>query len=98
MHDAVLVQIADGLQHLLDHSAGILLRVNPPVQNTVKELTAWNTGEKNATLNPILMNGPAHLNQNTKTGNSQLHDKVVMGPTFIEILHPDDIFMLDSVE
>lgn len=40
MHDAVLVQIADGLQHLLDHSAGILLRVNPPVQNTVKELTA----------------------------------------------------------
>lgn len=44
MHNAILVQIADSLQHLLDHPAGILLWVHPPVQNTVKELTTWNSG------------------------------------------------------
>lgn len=40
MHYAVLVQIANGLQHLLDHAAGVLLRVHAPVQYAVKELTA----------------------------------------------------------
>ena len=45
MHDAVLVQVADSLQHLLDHAAGILLWVNPPVQNTIEKLPAWNAGQ-----------------------------------------------------
>lgn len=68
MHYAVLVQVADSLQHLLDHPAGILLWVHPPVQYTVKELTAWNTGEKKSQplqfiiLNPILISWPDHLN------------------------------------
>lgn len=43
MHNAALVQVADGLQHLLDHPAGILLWVHPSVQDPVKELSAWNT-------------------------------------------------------
>lgn len=54
MHDAVLVQIADSLQHLLNHPAGIFLRVHPPVQNAVKELAPWNTEQEIQTLNKKL--------------------------------------------
>lgn len=43
VHDAVLVQVANGLQDLLDHTAGVLLRVHASVQDTVKELAARNT-------------------------------------------------------
>lgn len=50
MDDAVLVQIADSLQHLLDHSAGIFLCVHPPVQNAVKELAPRNTEQEAQTL------------------------------------------------
>lgn len=42
VHDAALVQIADGLQHLLNHSAGVLLRVHSSVQDAVEQLTAGN--------------------------------------------------------
>ena len=38
-----LMQEADRLQHLLDHPAGVLLRVDASVQDTVEELTAGNT-------------------------------------------------------
>lgn len=30
--------------------------------------------------------------------NSQLHDKIVMSPTFIEVLHPHDVLVFDSVK
>lgn len=30
--------------------------------------------------------------------NSQLHDEIIMGPSLIEILHPHDVVMVDSVE
>lgn len=46
MHNAVLVQVANGLQNLLNDAAGVLLWVHPPVQYAVKELTARHTGEK----------------------------------------------------
>lgn len=42
MHNAALVQVADGLQNLLDHTAGVLLGVHASVQDTVKELAARN--------------------------------------------------------
>lgn len=30
--------------------------------------------------------------------NSQLHDQIVMGPTLIELLHPHNVLVLDSVK
>lgn len=30
--------------------------------------------------------------------HSQLHDEIIMGPSLIEILHPHDVIVLDSVE
>ena len=44
VHHPVLVQEADGLQHLLDHPAGVLLRVHAPVQDAVEELAARDAG------------------------------------------------------
>lgn len=50
MHDAALVQIANGLQNLLDHAAGVLLRVHASVQNPVKKLPAGNSEIRNGSL------------------------------------------------
>lgn len=50
MHDAILVQIANGLQNLLDHTAGVLLRVHASVQDTVKKLPAGNAEGRKWTL------------------------------------------------
>lgn len=50
MHDAALVQIAHGLQDLLDHTAGVLLRVHASVQDTVKKLPAGNAESRNWSL------------------------------------------------
>lgn len=47
MHNAVLVQVANGPQNLLDHTAGVLLGVHASVQDTVKELAARNTETRN---------------------------------------------------
>lgn len=47
MHNAALVQVANGLQNLLDHTAGVLLGVHASVQDTVKELTTRNTETRN---------------------------------------------------
>lgn len=47
MHDAVLMQEADGFQNLLDHPAGVLLWINAAVQNTVEQLTARNPETEN---------------------------------------------------
>lgn len=32
-----------------------------------------------------------------KMKNSQLHDQIVMGPTLVELLHPHNVLVLDSV-
>lgn len=32
-----------------------------------------------------------------KMKHSQLHDQIVMGPTLVELLHPHDVLVLDSV-
>lgn len=33
-----------------------------------------------------------------KMKNSQLHDQIVMGPTLVELLHPHNVLVLDSVK
>lgn len=40
---AVFVQVADCLQHLFDNLTGIQLWEHAPVQDPVKQLTAWNS-------------------------------------------------------
>lgn len=43
VHDAVFMQVADGLQHLLDDLAGVPLSVDASVQDAIKQLTARNS-------------------------------------------------------
>lgn len=50
MDDAVLVQVADSLQHLLDHSAGVLLRVHPLIQDAIKQLPTWDPAQARAQI------------------------------------------------
>lgn len=40
VHDAVFMQVADSLQHLLDDLAGVPLSVDASVQDAIKQLTA----------------------------------------------------------
>lgn len=40
VHDAVLVEVADSLQHLLDDLAGVSLSVDASIQDAIKQLTA----------------------------------------------------------
>lgn len=89
MDDPALVQVADGLQDLLDHSAGVLLRVHASVQNAVEKLPAGNSGGRNWswTLVPEA--------RNEKMRNSQLHDEVVVGVALVELLHPHHVLVLD---
>lgn len=91
MHDAALVQIANGLQNLLDHTAGVLLRVDASVQNTVKKLPTGNSESRNRSLILFLDDE----NEIAKMENSQLHDEIVVGPTLIELLHPHNVLVLD---
>lgn len=91
MHDAALVQIANGLQNLLDHTAGVLLRVDASVQNTVKKLPTGNSESRNWSLILFLDDE----NEIAKMENSQLHDEIVVGPTLIELLHPHNVLVLD---
>lgn len=89
MDDSALVQIADGLQDLLDHTAGVLLRVHASVQNTVEKLPAGNSVSRNWSWTLV----PEALNE--KMRNSQLHDEVVVGPALVELLHPHHVLVLD---
>lgn len=40
VHDAVVMQVADGLQHLLDDVAGVPLSVDASIQDAIKQLAA----------------------------------------------------------
>lgn len=91
MHDTALVQVADGLQNLLDHTAGVLLGVHASVQNTVEKLPTGNSESRNWSWILFLDD----QNEVTKMRNSQLHDEVVVGPTLIELLHPHNVLVLD---
>lgn len=93
MDDSALVQVADGLQDLLDHTAGVLLRVNASVQNTVEKLPAGNSEGRNGSLSLFL----EAQNETRKMRNSQLHDEVVVGPALVELLHPHHVVVLDPV-
>ena len=55
MNHPALVQEADCLQHLPDHPAGVLLRVNAAVQDAVEEFAAGNTDHRGET--PSLISG-----------------------------------------
>lgn len=91
MHDTALVQVADGLQNLLDHTAGVLLGVHAPVQNAVEKLPTGNSESRNWSRILFLDD----QNEVTKMRNSQLHDEVVVGPTLIELLQPHNVLVLD---
>lgn len=97
MHYTILVQVGDGVQHLLNDSAGILLWVNPPLQDTVEEFTAGHTGGNKVDLVTFERCLKRAVNWSEKTSNSQLHDEVVVATTFIEIVHSYDVLMSDSV-
>lgn len=97
MHYTILVQVGDGVQHLLNDSAGILLWVNPPLQDTVEEFTAGHTGGNKVDLVTFERRSKRAVNWSEKTSHSQLHDEVVVATTFIEIIHSYDVLMSDSV-
>lgn len=94
MHDAALVQVADGLQNLLDHRAGVLLRVHASVQDPVEKLPAGNPESRNRGL-VLLLDDPS---ETEKVEHSQLHDEVEVGATLVELLHPHHVLVLDPVE
>lgn len=97
MHYTILVQVGDGVQHLLNDSAGILLWVNPPLQDTVEEFTAGHTGGNKVDLVTFERRSKRAVNWSEKTSHSQLHDEVVVATTFVEIVHSYDVLMSDSV-
>lgn len=99
MHDAILMQVADGMQHLLDHVTGVHLGVHTSVQDAVKELAAGHAGETTTTVSINISTATrATCVRRSSNFYSQLHDQVEMCLTFIEIFHPHHILMLDSVQ
>lgn len=96
MHNAVLVQIANGLQNLLNDTTGVLLRVDAPVQYAVKELAARHTGWKHGQSRQDASFTWTFASRARREENSQLHDEIVVGPSLIEILHPHNVVVFDS--
>lgn len=63
VHDAVFMQVADSLQHLLDDFAGVPLGVDASVQNAIKQLTARHSvcGHKHTNISTQLVDVDAAM-------------------------------------